>query len=193
MHRINILTNKNTSSIKGERFQQKGHNSNNEVCIAHPSHLRFALLPIGSRRQDCHQGNNLVSVADCKPVGEFVKAIELWERDGIWPFHGMVDDHLKANVTFHKLEEKERTYEFTIEGEDDGDGDLIDTDYELYVRVLNHCAFNGKAEWKDFDVRGLGRRNRWSADKTLYAENQVYDLRRYPYKRSVSGHDDNQH
>ncbi|CAO4362695.1 unnamed protein product [Caenorhabditis nigoni] len=58
-------------------------------------------------------------------TGEFVKAIELWERDGFWPFHGMVDDHLKANVTFHKLEEKERTYEFTIEGEDDGDGDLI--------------------------------------------------------------------
>ncbi|PIC53358.1 hypothetical protein B9Z55_003092 [Caenorhabditis nigoni] len=126
-------------------------------------------------------------------TGEFVKAVELWERDGFWPFHGMVDDHLKANITFHKSEEKERTYEFTIEAEEDGDGDLIETDYELYVRVLNHCALNGKAEWTDFDVTGLGTRNRWSEDKTLYAENQRYYINRWPYKRSVSGHDDNQH
>ncbi|CAO4362693.1 unnamed protein product [Caenorhabditis nigoni] len=125
-------------------------------------------------------------------TGEFVKAVELWERDGFWPFHGMVDDHLKANVTFHKLEEKERTYEFTIEGEDDGDGDLLlGTRYELYVRVLNHCALNGKAEWTDFDVEGLGRRP--FEEGTLYAKHQLFIINRWPYKRSVSGHDDNQH
>ncbi|CAO4362697.1 unnamed protein product [Caenorhabditis nigoni] len=136
-------------------------------------------------------------------IKDAVKALELWERDGNWPFHPMVDDHLKANATFNEV--KEGIIEFTVEGEDDGDGyDLFGgTDYELYVRVLSNCFEDGKPNWTDFDVKDrdkFGYPTRPDKEGTRHYEKQAFFLKRRPYKiikwwnkRSVSGHDDNQH
>ncbi|CAO4362690.1 unnamed protein product [Caenorhabditis nigoni] len=118
-----------------------------------------------------------------------IKAVEFWEWDGYWPFTRLGDDHLEANITYYQKDSQ--TYPFRIESNiDGGDGIELVSDYEPYIRVLNSCTPDGREYWADFSL--------WpdtfeAEERTLWINNQYFDVTNVNHKRSVTGRKEHQH